>query len=137
MIFLSFTLVFCCLGRLSVGWPHSSSSILERNIQVLTLRQGVFTNARRSSAVPQLRCVGGTARCAFSYVPKIVQCVNKGSDGMTTQWQCQADLDNAVQFGEIKVSCEGFQYRDDPYVLVGSCALDYTLDFVTKEAWRF
>lgn len=36
-----------------------------------------------------------------------------------------------VKFGTLKVSCEGFDSENDPYVLVGSCQLRYTLDMVT------
>ena len=37
-----------------------------------------------------------------------------------------------TRFGEVEVSCEGYNNRDDPYVLKGSCGLRYTLDY-TKE----
>ena len=32
-------------------------------------------------------------------------------------------MDNAYQFGRIQVSCEGYDYPDDPYVLKGSCGV--------------
>ena len=37
-------------------------------------------------------------------------------------------MDNEYRFGKISVSCEGYDYPDDPYVLAGSCGLDYTID---------
>jgi len=41
-------------------------------------------------------------------------------------------MDNLYRFGNIAVSCEGYDYPDDPYILAGSCGLEYTLD-LTKE----
>jgi len=32
-------------------------------------------------------------------------------------------MDSAFRFGEISVSCEGFDYPDDPYILKGSCGV--------------
>ena len=44
------------------------------------------------------------------------------------QWECKADLDKRVQFSVLKVSCEGYEYTSDPYVLIGSCGLEYSLE---------
>lgn len=41
-------------------------------------------------------------------------------------------MDNAYRFGRIEVSCEGFNHPDDPYILGGSCGLEYTLE-LTEE----
>merc|ERR1712166_1665579 len=43
-----------------------------------------------------------------------------------------ADLDNAYRFGETTVVCEGYNYPDDPYILTGSCSVEYTLE-LTQE----
>ena len=32
-------------------------------------------------------------------------------------------MDKSYQFGRIQVSCEGYDYPDDPYVLKGSCGV--------------
>ena len=32
-------------------------------------------------------------------------------------------MDSAFRFGEISVTCEGYDYPDDPYVLKGSCGV--------------
>ena len=40
-------------------------------------------------------------------------------------------MDNEYRFGKISVSCEGYDYPDDPYVLAGSCGLEYTIDRTT------
>lgn len=104
------------------------------DIQTLTLKSGMMTNARRSAAVPQLKCVGGTAGCN-TFKPQVVQCYNRGSDGYDVQWECKTDMDNAYRFGSVDVTCEGYDYPDDPYVLRGSCGLEYTID-LTKEGYQ-
>ena len=85
-----------------------------------------MTNGRRSSPVPQLKCVGGTAGC-HAFRPQVVQCINRGSDGYDVQWECKTDMDSAYRFGQIQVSCEGYDYPDDPYVLRGSCGVGLLL----------
>jgi hypothetical protein len=102
-----------------------------KDVEVLTLYKGRMTNGRRSSPVQQLSCRGGTAGCS-AFVPEVVQCTNRGSDGYDIQWECKADMDNAYRFGQISVGCEGYDYPDDPYILAGSCGLDYTID-LTEE----
>ncbi len=84
-----------------------------------------MTNGRRSSAVPQLKCVGGTAGYSAPQ-PKVVQCINRGSDGYDVQWECKADMDYDYRFGKVQVSCEGYDNPNDPYVLRGSCGVSVT-----------
>lgn len=109
----------------------NDGSVLLRDIQVLTLYKGRYTTGRRSSPVPQLQCVGGSAGC-HKFVPDVVQCQNKGWDGVDVQWECKTDMDNSYRFGRVEVSCEGFSHPADPYVLTGSCGLEYTLE-LTEE----
>ncbi|CAB1327211.1 unnamed protein product [Coregonus sp. 'balchen'] len=97
----------------------NDGSVLLRDVQVLTLYKGKYTTARRSSPVPQLQCVRGSAGCG-SFIPEVVQCTNKGWDGVDAQWECKTDMDNAYKFGRIEVSCEGFNHPDDAYILKGS-----------------
>lgn len=114
------------------AWGYNSDSVLLKDVEVLTLYSSKMTTGRRSSPVPQLECVsGGTAPCD-AFRPRVVQCYNRGYDGIDVQWECKSDMDNAFRFGEIDVSCEGYDHRDDPYVLRGSCGLRYSLDY-TKE----
>lgn len=129
------TFVFVCVVELttlsSVVCTWSSDKVLLRDVEVLTLYHGRYTTGRRSSRVPQLKCTGGTAGCS-AFVPQVVQCYNRGSDGIEVQWECKSDMDNAFRFGEISVTCEGYDYPEDPYVLKGSCGLEYSID-LTKE----
>lgn len=69
--------------------PPTAGSVLLRDVQVLTLYKGRYTTARRSSPVPQLQCVGGSAGCQ-AFVPDVVQCQNKGWDGVDVQVRREA-----------------------------------------------
>eukprot|EP00730_Choanoeca_flexa_P009238 TRINITY_DN12615_c2_g1_i4.p1 TRINITY_DN12615_c2_g1~~TRINITY_DN12615_c2_g1_i4.p1 ORF type:complete len:311 (+),score=46.26 TRINITY_DN12615_c2_g1_i4:130-1062(+) len=96
------------------------------DVKVLTLHSGRQTTGRRSAPVAQLKCTGGSAGC--SQAPANVQCINQGSDGIDVQWECKADLPSNVKFGFVEVLCEGYDYPEDPYILAGSCGLEYQLD---------
>lgn len=112
----------------ALGWGRDDKIRLT-DVSVVTLHYGKMTNSRRTNPVPQLKCVGGTAGCS-AFTPSVVQCYNRGSDGYDVQWECKTDMDSQYRFGEISVSCEGYDYPDDPYVLKGSCGLEYTIDAV-------
>lgn len=116
-----------------------------QDVTSITLHRGQKSTGRRSSPVPQLLCVGGTAQGKFS--PSTVQCYNRGFDGNDVQWECTAEMPSEYKFGrvscycsshhywlQISVSCEGYDYPDDPYILSGSCALKYELDYTQKGA---
>lgn len=100
------------------------------DVEAITLHDGLKTNARRVPAMPQLQCNG----LYCSSKPTTVQCQNTGFDGIDVQWRCEAEMPNGVKFGLLDVSCEGYDYPDDPYVLVGSCGLTYTLLPTEKQA---
>lgn len=128
-ILLCIYLIICLVVPSWGAWGFGASDsgkVLLRDVQVLTLQAGKMTTGRRSSPVPQLNCVGGSARGKFN--PQVVQCYNRGSDGNDIQWECKADMDNAYRFGSVEVVCEGYDYPDDPFILKGSCGLEYTLD---------
>ncbi|KAG7235873.1 hypothetical protein INR49_002070, partial [Caranx melampygus] len=125
-------IVACLIVGHVQSWDDGS--VLLRDIQVLTLYKGRYTTARRSSPVPQLQCVGGSAGC-HAFIPDVVQCQNKGWDGVDVQWECKTDMDNAYRFGRLEVSCEGYNHPADPYILRGSCGLEYSLE-LTEEGRR-
>lgn len=115
------------------GDSHNDNRVKLSDIQVLTLRGGgAMTTGRRTSPVTQIACVGGTAMGNREAQPDVVQCYNRGWDGREVQWECKADLDNRYRFGRVEVVCEGYDYPEDPYILAGSCGLEYTLD-LTQE----
>jgi len=97
--------------------------VLMRDVTALTFTRGKLTTGRRAAPMPQLICEG---RACDRHQPETVQCVQSGWDG-DAQWQCSANLEGGLSFGEISVSCEGYDFPDDPYILRGSCSLQYTL----------
>ena len=62
----------------------TADSVLLRDVQVLTLYKDRYTTAQRSKPIPQLQCVGGSAGCQ-AFVPDVIQCQNKGWDGVDVQ----------------------------------------------------
>ncbi len=104
-------------------------SIRLKEVETLTLYSDKWTTSRRSSPVKQLACVGG--HCNRASI-ETVQCYNRGFDGNDVQWECKAELPSNYKFGQLEVSCEGYQYPDDDYILVGSCGLEYTIAEVSK-----
>ncbi|XP_029647932.1 store-operated calcium entry-associated regulatory factor [Octopus sinensis] len=114
------------------GQEIEGRKVLLQDINVITLNRGQMTTARRSSPVAQLKCTGGSAGCR-SVIPQTVQCYNRGWDGYDIQWECKTDMDKRYRFGQIVVSCEGYEYADDPYILAGSCGLEYDIDYVNQK----
>ncbi|EFO86188.1 hypothetical protein CRE_02155 [Caenorhabditis remanei] len=119
-MFLVLTVVF-------LETSASSDKVLLRDVSAITLNKGKMTTGRRVAPTLQLKCVGGSAKGAFT--PKVVQCSNQGFDGSDVQWRCDADLPHDMEFGSLSVSCEGYDYSDDPYILRGSCGLEYELEY--------
>ncbi|KAF8149887.1 hypothetical protein B0H34DRAFT_678835 [Crassisporium funariophilum] len=94
-------------------------------IQSLNFYKDAYTAARRTSALPQLVCVGKPCNL---FQPEAVRCVNLGGGvGTDVDWKCEADLPDSLRFGKVEVSCEGWSKPGDPYVLKGSCSLEYRL----------
>lgn len=127
MRFISIVIVLSVLLGVGVVFCYApaSDAILMSEVKTLTFVRGQKTTGRRNSPISQLECSASPSR---SYEPDVVQCENRGGDGVDFQWRCEADLDQAVKFGKIQVSCEGYSYPDDPYILRGSCGLVYTLE---------
>ena len=126
-------LLFLSVVTSCAGWGNSPGKrVLLKDVQAITLREHEMTTGRRSSPMPQLQCVNqGSASCSGNK-PKMVQCLNRGSDGVDIQWECKGDMDRSIKFGSIEVSCEGYEYPDDPYILAGSCGLSYSLDYMSE-----
>lgn len=104
-----------------IGVPAKKDCLV---IVSVSLCMRIYTG---SSPVNQLSCVGGACR---EYTPSSVMCRNVGSDGVDAQWKCEADMPSEFKFGRVQVTCEGYEYPEDPYVLAGSCGLEYTIDRV-------
>ncbi|KAL7626759.1 hypothetical protein AAE478_003533 [Parahypoxylon ruwenzoriense] len=109
------------------GKPRDA--ILLSDVQTLTLRgHGAKTSHRRVPAIPQLRCVSSPGVCRLHAVD-VMRCTNQGSgyDAHDVQWSCVAPLPPELKLGSTDVVCEGYSGPDDPYVLKGSCGVEYRL----------
>ncbi|KAK0259364.1 hypothetical protein LTS09_005714 [Friedmanniomyces endolithicus] len=101
--------------------------MLLSQVKTLTLRADQETSHRRVSPLPQLACVGGNAKGLYDV--DIMRCKNAGSDYDTedVQWTCSASLPDDFKLGSTDVICEGYDGPDDPFVLKGSCGVEYRL----------
>ncbi|POY74970.1 hypothetical protein BMF94_1946 [Rhodotorula taiwanensis] len=121
-----------CQGSVATQTLSPSSMVNTRSqriplssLSALTLHSNRRTASRRLPAVPQLACTGSLCR---EFTPDVVQCVAVGSDGVGgLEWKCEADLPSGLRFGEVDVSCEGWDGPNDPNILRGSCGLRYSL----------
>lgn len=119
------TLVAALILAAGVAHGAVAQRILLTNVKAITFRAGSMTSARRSSPVQQLACSG-----AYCYDADIrsAQCRNAGDDGAgDVQWKCEAQMPDGIDFDRVSVNCEGYDSPNDPYILKGSCGLEYTL----------
>ncbi|KAL4759951.1 DUF1183 domain protein [Aspergillus foveolatus] len=110
--------------------PPGKDAILLSRVHSLTLRGGGrLTRARRVSPIPQLKCVGPSKRICNMYEIDSMRCTNDGYgyDEEDVQWTCTASLPGEFKLGSTDVVCEGYRSADDPYVLKGSCGVEYRL----------
>lgn len=58
-----------------------------------------------------------------------MRCKNQGSDydDDNVQWTCTAALPSEYKLGSTDVVCEGYDSSSDPYILKGSCGVEYRL----------
>ncbi|KIW15248.1 hypothetical protein PV08_05293 [Exophiala spinifera] len=108
-------------------------AVLLSKVSALTVRAGKQTSSRRVPAVPQLQCVGPSKICSL-YTVDVIRCVNEGVDydENNVQWSCKASLPEDFKLGSTDVICEGYESSDDPYVLKGSCGVEYRLLLTEK-----
>lgn len=106
--------------------------VLLKEVKTLTFYRNKRTTSKRTHSIHQLSCVGGTAGCKL-FTPDSVECENLGpskDDNAKYNWRCRADMSDRVEFKHVEVICEGYDYAEDDYILVGSCGLEFTLDYV-------
>jgi len=105
--------------------PPGPAGVLASSVSALTLRRGELAIRARTPTVSALRCLGRHCEEAEAGV---MQCKNVGSDDMQMpQWKCEAVLKDGYRLDTTSVSCEGLTRPGDPYMLKGSCAVDYTV----------
>ncbi|KAK5121952.1 hypothetical protein LTR85_004524 [Meristemomyces frigidus] len=105
----------------------AANAVLLSQVKSLTLRDGQQTSGRRVSPMPQLTCIGGSGKSLYNV--DVMRCKNAGAeyDAEDVQWTCQAALPLEFKLGATEVVCEGYDSPDDPYILKGSCGVEYRL----------
>ncbi|MCJ1275641.1 hypothetical protein MMC21_003444 [Puttea exsequens] len=127
MLLPDLTFVLNLLLLISTVSAVKREKVLLSNVKSLTLRKELKTTHNRVSAVPQLKCIGGTAQGLYDI--DVLRCKNAGSSygDEDVQWTCTASLPSEFKLGSTDVICEGFSSSDDLYVLKGSCGVKYRL----------
>ncbi len=114
------------------------NAVLLSKISSLTLRSGRSTTSRRVPPAPQLQCTGPAGVCSL-YKVDTMRCKNEGADydENNIQWACSASLPEEFKLGSTDVICEGYESSDDPYVLKGSCGVEYRLLLTEKGEMKY
>ncbi|KAK3990239.1 transmembrane protein [Cladorrhinum sp. PSN332] len=117
-------------------------AILLSDVQSLTLHPGSMTTGRRTSPVPQLKCVPPNSpicRLPDTSDIRTMRCRNAGSSytSQDIQWSCTASLPSTLKLDTTNVICEGYDSPDDVYVLRGSCGVEYTLSLTEEGRHKY
>ncbi|PGH28703.1 hypothetical protein GX50_08561 [[Emmonsia] crescens] len=114
--------------------PSTKNAILLSSIQSLTLHANRKTTHRRVPAIQQLTCIGPSKKICALYTPDVMRCINQGHDydENDVQWTCTAQLPPEFKLGSTDVVCEGYRDKEDPWVLKGSCGVEYRLMLTEK-----
>lgn len=109
------------------AWNKKNDAVRLSKVKTLTLRDGAETSHRRVEPIPQLTCVGGNAKGLYNV--DVMRCTNSGAEygDEDIQWTCKASLPPEFKLGSTDVICEGYDNSDDPYILKGSCGVEYRL----------
>ncbi|KAI8911201.1 hypothetical protein DFJ77DRAFT_469187 [Powellomyces hirtus] len=118
------------VGTVEAQRNTKKDRVLMTDVQALTLYKGRKTTGKRSRPVPQFKCIGGDA--CRDVQPDVIQCRQVGLNMGEPQWRCEAELENLYKFGTTEVICEGYDFAEDPYILAGSCGVEYTLHRTPK-----
>ena len=121
--FIPFLILILCWS-VPANSNQFHEKVLLQNVNTLTFSRNHYTNGNRLSPIPQMKCVSGY--CSVKQFDT-VQCYNRGTDGNDVQWECKANLPNGYDLDRTDVLCEGYESPNDPYILKGSCGLEYTI----------
>lgn len=87
-----------------------------RNLPKQTFVDGHWTKGRRLQPVEQLKRIGNTNYPSRRYNPELVECEITDWKNNEALWDCGAELNAKVKFGETTVICEGITRK--LYVLI-------------------
>ena len=111
--------------------------VLLRDVDALVFRKGEdVVDTRTGEVLPRLQCAYNPLDDP-KFLPSSVMCKNKGvDDNGGIVWKCTADLDDALVFDNVQVSCEGYSHPGDQYIRKGTCTLSYTLALTPAAAQK-
>lgn len=131
--------LFRVFPLLASAAARPKNAILLSEVKTLTLRgHGFQTSHRRVPSIPQLKCVSSKAICNLFDID-VMRCTNEGSSygSEDIEWSCTASLPEELKLGGTDVICEGYSSPEDPYVLKGSCGVEYRLSLTKKGQHRY
>lgn len=108
------------------AFATTTDRILESSIPSLLFQIGQYTTHQRVTyGREQLKCVSG---CNL-WTAVSAKCDNSGLDDKgKVIWLCiTPDMPLEYKFGTTNIQCEGWDNAADPYILQGSCALNYAI----------
>jgi hypothetical protein len=105
-----------------------SSRLFLESVKILVLEKGRMTKSRRKAPIPQLQCDHSKV-CGSKNELSSLACRNQGlgGDGAVI-WLCDTDLPSGWKLSRVTISCEGYNFPSDPYILAGSCGATYSID---------
>ena len=123
---LMLTVTFLFTMNITSAEEPEGDKVKMRDVETLLFRKELMTTGRRSKPVSQMICEGHPCK---KNAPDSISCKNIGWDGKDPIWDCTTSEMKDTKLSKIEVQCEGYEYPDDPNILVGSCAVIFQLNY--------
>jgi hypothetical protein len=125
-------LIIILISIFSTYAYFDTERVLLAQIDKLYFHTGTMTNAQRGPPIPQITCWDTNGLCWDK--PLQITCSNLGIGKSGIEWDCVGSNwhDNTWALKNVAISCEGYQDKDDPYVLEGSCGVSFYVDKTNK-----
>ena len=123
---LLLTVTFLFTMNITSAEEPEGDKVKMRDVETLLFRKEMMTTGRRSKPVSQMICEGHPCK---KNAPDSISCKNIGWDGKDPIWDCTTSEMKDTKLSKIEVQCEGYEYPDDPNILVGSCAVIFQLNY--------
>ena len=123
---LMLTVTFLFTMNITSAEEPDGDKVKMRDVETLLFRKEMMTTGRRSKPVSQMICEGHPCK---KNAPDSISCKNIGWDGKDPIWDCTTSEMKDTKLSKIEVQCEGYEYPDDPNILVGSCAVIFQLNY--------
>jgi hypothetical protein len=98
--------------------------VLLSSISSLTFYPNTLTSFKKTRPIQQMNCK--SMNCNVKLLS--ITCTNLGIINNDVVWNCVANGLNGYKLIHSTVSCEGYDYPTDPYIVKGSCKVSYDID---------